>query len=80
MSPLNAKDSIVVTLSGISMLVKPIHPENAPYFILVTLFGISILVRPIKLENAESPILVTYSPSYLAGIIMSISIPIYSET
>ena len=42
--------------------------------------GISILVRPIKLENAESPILVTYSPSYLAGIIMSISIPIYSET
>ena len=43
---------MLVTLSGISMLVKPVHPEKAYSPILITLSGISILVSPIHLENA----------------------------
>ena len=39
---------MLVTLSGIVMLVKPVQPENAPLPMLVTLSGIVILVRPVQ--------------------------------
>ena len=42
----NASSPIVVTLSGISMLVRPVQPENAYSSIVVTLSGIVMLVRP----------------------------------
>ena len=36
---------MLVTLDGISMLVKPLHPLNASFPMLVTLDGISTLVK-----------------------------------
>ena len=38
---------MLVTLSGIVILVKPLHPENALRPMLVTLSGIVILVKPL---------------------------------
>ena len=38
-------DAILVTLVGISMLVRLLHPENASSSILSTLSGIVILVN-----------------------------------
>ena len=40
---------MLVTLFGISMLVKPEQPEKAQAPMLVTLFGIVILVKPVQL-------------------------------
>ena len=37
---------MLVTLSGIVMLVRLLHQENASSPMLVTLFGIVMLVRP----------------------------------
>ena len=37
---------MLVTLSGISMLVKPVHPEKVILPIVVILFGISMLISP----------------------------------
>ena len=37
---------MVVTLSGIVTLVKPLQPENAELPMLVTLSGIVTLVKP----------------------------------
>ena len=37
---------MLLTLFGIVMLVKPLHPENAEDPMLVTLFGIVTLVKP----------------------------------
>ena len=36
---------MLVTLSGIVILVKPVQPEKTESPMLVTLFGISILVK-----------------------------------
>ena len=36
---------MLVTLDGISMLVKPLQLQNVPYPILVTPDGISMLVK-----------------------------------
>ena len=43
---------MLVTLSGIVMLVSPVQPENAEMPMLVTPLGISILVNPVQPENA----------------------------
>ena len=56
---------MLVTLSGIVMLVRALHPEKAPPPMLVTPSGIVMLVRPVQPEKAQSPMLVT-----LSGIVM----------
>ena len=43
---------MLVTLSGIVMLVRPLQPENALVRMLVTLSGIVMLVRLLQPENA----------------------------
>ena len=48
----NVLSPIVVTLLGISMLVRPVQPLNAQSPIVVTLSGISMLVRPAQRLNA----------------------------
>ena len=53
---------MLVTLSGIVTLVKPVQPLNAANPMLVTLSGIVTLVRPVQLSNAKSPMLVTLFP------------------
>ena len=40
---------MLVTLSGIVTLVKPLQPEKAELPILVTLSGIVMLVSPLQL-------------------------------
>ena len=40
---------MLVTLSGIVTLVKPLQPENAEDPMLVTLSGIVTLVKPLQL-------------------------------
>ena len=50
---------MLVTLSGIIILVSPLQPENAELPMLVTLSGIMMLVSPLQPENAEFPMLVT---------------------
>ena len=39
---------MLVTLSGIVMLVRPLHPLKAELPMLVTLSGIVMLVRPVQ--------------------------------
>ena len=43
---------MLVTLSGIVILVKLLQPSNAKESILVTLSGIVILVKPVQPLNA----------------------------
>ena len=43
---------MLVTLSGIVTLVRPVQPENAAAPMLVTLSGIVTLVRLVQPENA----------------------------
>ena len=50
---------MLITLFGISILVRLLQYENAYEPILVTLFGISILVRLLQPWNADEPMLVT---------------------
>ena len=57
----NAELPILVTPSGIVMLVKLLQPEKALYPMDVTPSGIVILVKPLQSSNAELPILVTLS-------------------
>ena len=52
---------MLVTLSGIAMLVRLIQPENAPQPMVVTLSGIFTFVRLRQFSNASPPILVTPS-------------------
>ena len=40
---------MLVTLSGIVILVRPLQPRNAYSPMLVTLSGIVMLVRPLQL-------------------------------
>ena len=40
---------MLVTLSGIVMLVRPVQPKNAELPMLVTPSGIVMLVRPVQL-------------------------------
>lgn len=52
---------MLVTLSGIVMLVKLVQWENACDSMLVTLFGIVMLAKFLQSENALDPMLVTLS-------------------
>ena len=52
---------MLVTLSGITILVKPVQPENAELPMLVTPSPIVTLVKPVQPENALYPMLVTLS-------------------
>ena len=61
LQPENAEDPMLVTLSGIAMLVSPLQPENAQSPMLVTLPGIVTLVSPLQPENALAPMFVTLS-------------------
>ena len=58
---------MLVTLSGIVMLVRPVQPRNAQAPMLVTLSGIVMLVRPVQPSNALQatvfvPSLISYAP------------------
>ena len=59
--PANALSPILMTESGMTMLVRLLHFRNARLLILVTEFGIVTLVRLLQLSNALSLILVTES-------------------
>jgi hypothetical protein len=50
---------MLITLSGIVMLVRPLQPQNAHPPMLVTLSGIVTLVNPLQKENAQDPMFVT---------------------
>ena len=58
---------MLMTPSGIVMLVRPLQPKNALSSILMTLSGIVTLVRPLQplkaLTPNTAPILVTGFPS-----------------
>jgi hypothetical protein len=51
MQSLNAQSSILVTVSGMVMLVRLMQPENAHCPMLVTLSGIVTLVRLVQYWN-----------------------------
>lgn len=61
LQPSNALSPILMTESGMTMLVRLLHSRNARLPILVTEFGIVTLVRLLQLSNALSLILVTES-------------------
>ena len=63
---------MLVTLSGIVMLVSPLQPEKAELPMLVTLSGIVTLVSPVQPEKASAPILVT-----LSGMATTEDLPLY---
>ena len=54
---------MLVTLSGIVMLVRLVQLKKAPFPILVTLSGIVMLVRRLHSRKALCPMLVTRLPS-----------------
>ena len=62
------------------MLVRLEHSKNAYSPMLVTPSGIFMLVRLEQPSNALSPMLVTFLPSITAGIVTSLSLPVYSVT
>ena len=59
---------ILITLSGMLMLVRELHEENAPFPMLVTPPGILMQAREEHKENAKSPKNVT-----LSGMLMLVS-------
>ena len=59
--PSKANFPMLVTLSGILMLVSDSHPRNAEFPMLVTLSGMLILVSDLYPANALSPMFVTLS-------------------
>lgn len=50
---------MVVTLSGIVILVRPVQSKNALVSIMITLFGIVMLIRLWQPAKAPCPMLVT---------------------
>ena len=64
---------MLVTLSGMLMLVRDLHQENASSPMLVTLSGILIQVSDSHPPNAKFPILVT-----LSGILYVLSFALYA--
>ena len=70
LQPSNALSPILMTESGMTVLVRLLHSRNARLPILVTEFGIVTLVRLLQLSNALSLILVTESGySYACKIV-----------
>lgn len=53
LQPSNALLPILVTPTGIVMLVSPVQPRNAPLSIRVTPFPIVMLVSPVQSQNAQ---------------------------
>jgi hypothetical protein len=68
---------MLVTLSGMAILVRALQPLNAEFPILVTLFGIVTPVSTVLVLNALFPMLVTGNPFVVAGIITSPPDPVY---
>ena len=62
---------MLVTLLGISMLVKALQSWKAQSPMLVTLLGISMLVKALQHSKAPSPMLVTPS-SMMTVVIFSL--------
>ena len=62
---------MLVTLFGISILVRAEQPQNACSLILVTLLPKTTLAKALQLQKASSPMLVT-----LFGIVMLVR-PLY---
>ena len=62
---------MLVTLSGIVMLLRLAHPQKAAAPMLVTLSGIVMLVRLVHLRKALNSMLVTGLPSMVSGITSS---------
>ena len=60
-SPLQFSNAapILVTLSGMSMLVRLLQPEKAEYPMETTPFEMLTLVNPLQYLNAELPMLAT---------------------
>jgi hypothetical protein len=52
--PANGFPSILITLSGILMLVSDSHQENASFPMLVTLSGIMMLVRAHPINHGDN--------------------------
>ena len=59
LQPENAEPPILLTLSGIVMLVKLVQPRNTEPPILVTPSGITTLVKPLQSWNVSFPMLAT---------------------
>ena len=62
---------MLITLSGIVMLVRLVQFKKAESPILVTLSGIVMLVRLVQLQKAWVPMLVTGLPPIVFGITSS---------
>ena len=77
--PRNTLSPMLVTPSGMLMLVRDSHQENAEFPMFVTLSGMLMLVRDLHQENAEFPMFVTVfgmlynSSSALYAIIIVLS-------
>ncbi len=69
---------ILVTLFGISILVKLSQYSNAYSPILVTLLPIITLVKLSRFSNAQLPILVIFTPSMVGCISISFKLLPYS--
>ena len=74
-----ASDPILVTESGIVMLVRLLQPLKALLPILVTESGIVMLVRLLQPSKAPYPILVTES-GIRTDVIFFLIAPIFSES
>jgi hypothetical protein len=68
---------MLVTLSPIIALVKPVQPSNAPPPMLVTLLGIVTLVRLVQPENAQAPMVVTGRLLVVPGMVTAPPAPVY---
>ena len=62
---------MLVTLSGIVMLVRLVQFKKAEFPMLVTLSGIVMLVTLLQTQKAWGPMLVTGFPSMVSGITSS---------
>ncbi len=60
---------MLLTLSGIVMLVKEEQPEKAPSPMLLTLFGIVMLFRDLQPAKALLPILLTSLSPRIDGMV-----------
>ena len=69
---------MLVTLSGIVMLVKEQQPIKAYIPILVTLLGIITLVKEVQSRNAYFPMVVTLAPNLTDCIELGIEYHGYS--
>jgi hypothetical protein len=75
--PLKALKPIVLTLSGMIMLVKLLQPAKANLPISVTLLGIEMLFKLVQPSKADLPIVVTGKPFIIGGITIFSSVPTY---